>query len=102
MRKIFKIGFPILCVAVIGGTFILLNKTTEKINRLKLKDEEDEEFYQEENIIDDESFYQNETVNNIVNEITNNTVNNVINNTVNNSVVKNISNMNVANEIHNN
>ena len=112
MRKIFKIGFPILCVAIIGGTFILLNKTTEKINRLKLKEDEDDlgfEEESEENIVESE-FYQNEitnnTVNNIVNNITNNVVNNniynnVVTNTVNNNV-KNISNRDVSNEIHNN
>lgn len=40
MRKVIKIGFPILCVAVIGGTFILLNKTTDRINRNKLNENE--------------------------------------------------------------
>lgn len=39
MKKVIKIGFPIVCIAVIGGTFILLNKTTEKINRNKLKED---------------------------------------------------------------
>ena len=41
MKKAIKIGFPILCVAVIGGTFILLNKTTERINKNRLPDDED-------------------------------------------------------------
>lgn len=40
MKKIIKIGFPIICVAIIGGTFILLNKTTEKINKNRLKDDD--------------------------------------------------------------
>ena len=40
MRRIIKIGFPILCIAVIGGTFILLNKTTSKINKNRLKENE--------------------------------------------------------------
>lgn len=40
MKKVIKIGFPILCVAIIGGTFILLNKTTERINRTKLKEDD--------------------------------------------------------------
>ena len=39
MKKIIKIGFPIVCIAVIGGTFILLNRTTDRINRNKLKDD---------------------------------------------------------------
>lgn len=38
MKKVIKIGFPILCVAVIGGTFILLNKTVDRINRNKLSE----------------------------------------------------------------
>lgn len=42
MRKVIKIGFPILCVAVIGGTFILLNRTTDRINRIKLVEEDEE------------------------------------------------------------
>lgn len=42
MRKLIKIGFPILCVAVIGGTFVLLNKTTERINRNRLPEDEEE------------------------------------------------------------
>jgi len=40
MRKIIRIGFPILCVAVIGGTFILLNKTAERINKNSLKEKD--------------------------------------------------------------
>jgi len=40
MKKVIKIGFPIVCIAVIGGTFILLNNTTGKIIRNKL-DEDD-------------------------------------------------------------
>lgn len=40
MRKAIKIGFPILCVMVIGGTFILLNKTTERINKNRLKEDD--------------------------------------------------------------
>ena len=70
MRKIIRIGFPILCVSIIGGTFILLNKTAERINRNKLVENEEENIvYQEENVI-------NETVENeiIENEIVENTV----------------------------
>lgn len=32
MKKVIKIGFPIVCVALIGGTFILLNKFQKQIN----------------------------------------------------------------------
>ena len=41
MRKIIKIGFPILCIAVIGGTFILLNKTTSRVTRNKLLEDDE-------------------------------------------------------------
>ena len=37
MRKVIKIGFPIFCIVVIGGTFILLNRTVKKINENGLK-----------------------------------------------------------------
>lgn len=50
MRKIIKIGFPIVCVAIIGGTFVLLNRTTNKINRNKLNSDEDSIY--EENVIE--------------------------------------------------
>lgn len=49
MRKIIKIGFPILCVAIIIGTFILLNNTTKRINKNKIKDKSNEI----ENVVDD-------------------------------------------------
>ena len=39
MRKVIKIGFPIACVAIIGGTFALLNNTTGKIIRNKLNED---------------------------------------------------------------
>ena len=54
MRRIIKIGFPILCVAVIGGTFILLNKATERISRNNLKEEDAYTNTVENNIEEDE------------------------------------------------
>jgi prolyl oligopeptidase PreP (S9A serine peptidase family) len=36
MKKVIKIGFPIICIAVIGGTFYLLNKTLNKVNANKV------------------------------------------------------------------
>lgn len=60
MKRIIKIGFPIICIAVIGGTFILLNKTTEKINRNKLVETEEEET----NEIVEEPAQTNEIANN--------------------------------------
>lgn len=55
MRKIIKVGFPILCVAVIGGTFILLNKTTDKINRNKLNENDVDNDFLKSSIIEEES-----------------------------------------------
>jgi tRNA A37 N6-isopentenylltransferase MiaA len=40
MKRIIKIGFPILCVAVVGGTFYLLNKTLDKVNTGEAVDNE--------------------------------------------------------------
>ncbi len=63
MRRIVKIGFPIVCIAIIAGTFILLNKTTEKINKNKMtKDEE---------MIADNIFYEENVEVNTENEVVN-------------------------------
>ena len=32
MKKVIKIGFPIVCIVLIGGTFILLNKFQSRVN----------------------------------------------------------------------
>ena len=40
MKKVIKIGFPILCVGVIAGTFILLNRTTDRISRNRLVEDD--------------------------------------------------------------
>ena len=32
MNKVIKIGFPIVCIVIIAGTFFLLNKTQKKAN----------------------------------------------------------------------
>ena len=54
MRRIIKIGFPILCISIIIGTFILLSKTAEKINKNKLVENDDENItFQDENTIND-------------------------------------------------
>ena len=88
MRKVIKIGFPILCIAVIGGTFILLNKTTEKINRNKLVEKNETNDYQE-NIV--QELYQNEIIENTIENTTiNNSINNSINNTDTNTITNNI------------
>lgn len=65
MRRIIKIGFPILCVAVIGGTFILLNKATERISRNNLK-EEDAYTNTVENNIEEDEVVENKTTNEVI------------------------------------
>ena len=35
MKKIVKIGFPIVCIAVLGGTFIVLKKAEKKVEEMK-------------------------------------------------------------------
>lgn len=32
MKKVIKVGFPIVCIVLIGGTFILLNKFQSRVN----------------------------------------------------------------------
>ena len=65
MRKLIKIGFPIVCIAIIGGTFVLLDRTTSKINRNKLSS--DESSIYEENVIETEVSNGEEVLENIVN-----------------------------------
>lgn len=65
MRKVIKIGFPILCVSVIGVTFYLLNNAQKRVNELKensnskvtveenevdLIEEDDDDYVEENNI----------------------------------------------------
>ena len=72
MKKIIKVGFPILCVAVIGGTFILLNKTLDRVNRNKLVEKESEtnqisnQNTQSENYITNETLYENNVTNKVL------------------------------------
>ena len=65
MKKLIKIGFPIVCIAIIGGTFVLLDRTTSKINRNKLSS--DESSIYEENVIETEVSNGEEVLENIVN-----------------------------------
>ena len=65
MRRIIKIGFPILCISIIIGTFILLSKTAEKINKNKLVENDDENItFQDENTINES--VQNEIIENTI------------------------------------
>lgn len=78
MRKIIKIGFPIVCVAVIGGTFYLLNKTLDRVNAMN----------------------EDAKSNNITN-VTNNTSQNLLaQNNLSNSNVNNVSNA-ITNKVSN-
>lgn len=109
MKKVIKIGFPIVCVAVIGGTFILLGKLDKKVEgSLKNKDY---------NTISNESAeenFVNETLNsenvtytvpvdeeNVTNDVEENVVNNATNSnneTTNGSNTENTANVsNIAN-----
>ena len=65
MRKLIKIGFPIVCIAIIGGTFVLLDRTTSKINRNKLSSDESNIY--DENVIETEVSNGEEVLENIVN-----------------------------------
>ena len=33
MRKVIKIGFPIVCISIVGITFFLLNRAMNKVNK---------------------------------------------------------------------
>lgn len=83
MKKIIKIGFPIVCVAVIGGTFYLLNKTLDRVNAMN----EDAKSNNITNVINgtsqnllSQNSLSNSNVSNVSNLITNK-VSNITNNT---------------------
>ena len=65
MKKLIKIGFPIVCIAIIGGTFVLLDRTTSKINRNKLSSDESNIY--DENVIETEVSNGEEVLENMVN-----------------------------------
>jgi hypothetical protein len=58
MKKIVKIGFPIVCVAVVGGTFYLLNRASNKVNE------------NSENTLNEVSEISDENISNASNELT--------------------------------
>ena len=59
MKKLIKIGFPIVCIAIIGGTFVLLDRTTSKINRNKLSSDESNIYYLETEVSNGEEVLEN-------------------------------------------
>ena len=65
MKKIIKIGFPVFCIIVIGGTFVLLNRTTARINRNKLQEDEIDNSF-EDNVINEIEYDVNDNKNNTV------------------------------------
>ena len=60
MRKVIKIGFPIICVSVIIGTFILLRNTADKINRNKIEENKTDTTAQGVSDMDEEIYEDDE------------------------------------------
>ena len=76
MKRIVKIGFPILCVAVIGGTFHLLNKTQDRVNEMNRENQNRiSNVTKNESLENNTKNVSNENVANSVNENNSNTVN---------------------------
>jgi beta-glucosidase-like glycosyl hydrolase len=61
MKKVVKIGFPIVCVIVVGGTFYLLNRASNKV---------DEASENALNTLNKVTQITNESVSNASNELT--------------------------------
>ena len=53
MKRVVKIGFPIVCVVIIGGTFFLLNGAKKRVNNMKSQKETNSTVV--ENIVDNTS-----------------------------------------------
>lgn len=64
MKKIVKIGFPILCVAVVGGSIIALNDMNNKAKFIK--EQREKENRNNTSINSDADFNNNNFVNNSV------------------------------------
>lgn len=79
MRKIIRIGFPILCVGIILVTFWMLADIKEKAESGELKTEENVENEVENNIENTANNIKNSIENNIENDIVNDSTNEVIN-----------------------
>ena len=100
MKKVIKIGFPIVCVVIIGGTFYMLNKLDKQVegslksqysNTTNTSTESENEITNSENIIQENVSYTvpvNTLTENNENEINSNSVSNEIDedelNTINN------------------
>lgn len=100
MKKVIKIGFPIVCVVIIGGTFYMLNKLDKQVegslksqysNTTNTSTESENEITNSENIIQENVSYTvpvNTSTENNENEINSNSVSNEIDedelNTINN------------------
>lgn len=100
MKKVIKVGFPIVCVVIIGGTFYMLNKLDKQVegslksqysNTTNTSTESENEITNSENIIQENVSYTvpvNTLTENNENEINSNSVSNEIDedelNTINN------------------
>ncbi len=100
MKKVIKVGFPIVCVVIIGGTFYMLNKLDKQVegslksqysNTTNTSTESENEITNSENIIQENVSYTvpvNTSTENNENEINSNSVSNEIDedelNTINN------------------
>lgn len=85
MKRIIKIGFPIVCVAVIGGTFYLLNKTLDKVNASKQERENNSNVNEQNSpsYIDENAIIQNVLDKNSVNNVYNtNNISNTVTSTI--------------------
>ena len=85
MKRIIKIGFPIVCVAVIGGTFYLLNKTLDKVNASKQERENNSNVNEQNSpsYIDENAIIQNVLDKNSVNNVSNtNNISNTVTSTI--------------------
>lgn len=90
MKKIVKVGFPILCVVVVGGGLIALNDASNKAKFIKEQREKENKTNTSYNTnIDDNEFLNN--------NISSNSVNTAQNNSVDSSIQNNNSNTNIVN-----
>lgn len=96
MKKSIKIGFPIVCIVVVGGTLIALANLKDKVNKISESTENRiSNSYNQENTYNTHG-YQNLTGID-ENEIYNNAneVNNVVENNVNTNSIDNNTNTNI-------
>lgn len=116
MKRAVKIGFPIACVVIVGGTLIALgnlqnkaseiankkaeNKIINSVNKVYENKIDDSEYNYQYDYEDDNYITENE--NNIIDEeITNNTIDNATSNTTNTNAKNTVTNTNSVNNKNN-